>query len=694
MKEAFEKKRLLAISAYCNFTTSQGSSFSWPDFDHENFEKVFCPPSLTTIIKIFHASFELIYPYLKRDLFNRVPGKCVKMDGTYRFLTRTKNDKESSEEAKCLHVVWNEWGHILSFAFAGSENSQCFQTLNYYIKKRCERLGKPVENVVAAFSDTCCDGNRDPSAHWITAIWPGCLRAPYADIFHAQKRITEATTPHHELSPLFCSLVSKSFLRFDESSADHVVAHYMQRTKSNFTHDVAIEKMLQIRLYKKKVKNFTPHNTKIEEALQCAYTTIETEDRKRRQEAERNGEVYMPLLQSPKKAVRRGTKQEIENVLVHVRRGCCQDPFNLEEINVPVDPEADYPDYIRMRGTSQGEGSNRLINQLVTGIGIQTADMAHKRLFIFVTEYNLAKDKVLQKVLGLEKVRTMDWWIREALNQQHPGISSCSGFEFPPQLPEGYHEPVGVYYGRYKDFQLVKRHLARIDQLSPRLRSAGIEEESPPKIITRNDQSPPRKQIESTSSERPGDFYPPQAKWGRKLGPLSQYQVSIANTYLDSGKRFTKNNDVTDAYAHLGPPHPSTDSLLDVIVHNWNLNHFKQVQEHGNIGLGGMIRKPHVKSLMKEKGYKILEARIEKKTSVVPKKKTSKRSMVSELSTADASNWTKKKLKKSMVTALSKIDAGNWLKHLGLPLGDTVGKRHEILLKQFDGKAEDYELSS
>ena len=173
--------------------------------------------------------------------------------GLIVFSPKQRNDKESSEETKCLHVVWNEWGHILSFAFAGSENSQCFQTINFYIKKRCERLGKPVEDVVAAFSDTCCDGNRDPTAHWITAIWPGC--PPNIGIFHTQKRITEATTPHYELSPLLCRLVSKAFLQFDKTSTDHVVAHYMHRTKSGYTHDVAVDQMLRKSSYKKKVKN-------------------------------------------------------------------------------------------------------------------------------------------------------------------------------------------------------------------------------------------------------------------------------------------------------------------------------------------------------------------------------------------------------------------------------------------------------
>jgi nitrogenase subunit NifH len=126
---------------------------------------------------------------------------------------------------------------------------------------------------------------------------------------------------------LFFGLVSKCFLQFDDSSKKHVVAHFKQRTTSNLTTEVAIDQMLKDRRCKKTVKIYTPSNAETENALQRAYTTIENEDMKCKQEAELNNEGYMPLLQSSKQGVRRGTKHEIENILIHVRRGCCQDPF-------------------------------------------------------------------------------------------------------------------------------------------------------------------------------------------------------------------------------------------------------------------------------------------------------------------------------------------------------------------------------
>jgi hypothetical protein len=62
MKEAFEMKRLSAASTYVNFMNSQDSNLSRPDFDDERFQKVFRTYCVSTIIKIFHPSSEVVYP--------------------------------------------------------------------------------------------------------------------------------------------------------------------------------------------------------------------------------------------------------------------------------------------------------------------------------------------------------------------------------------------------------------------------------------------------------------------------------------------------------------------------------------------------------------------------------------------------------------------------------------------------------
>jgi hypothetical protein len=62
------------------------------------------------------------------------------------------------------------------------------------------------------------------------------------------------------------------------------------------------------------------------------------------------------------KNVRIWTQAEMDNLIAHVRKGCLCDPFSMEEINVPLD-DTPYPDYMRYRGTSQGEATNAQANQ-------------------------------------------------------------------------------------------------------------------------------------------------------------------------------------------------------------------------------------------------------------------------------------------------------------------------------------------
>jgi hypothetical protein len=80
-----------------------------PTIDTANFQSVVLPSKWTTIRDIFDRAFDLICPYyLMRGLFSRIPGGSVKLDGTFEFLSKTRNDEFSLVETKCLHIVWGE----------------------------------------------------------------------------------------------------------------------------------------------------------------------------------------------------------------------------------------------------------------------------------------------------------------------------------------------------------------------------------------------------------------------------------------------------------------------------------------------------------------------------------------------------------------------------------------------------------
>ena len=121
--------------------------------------------------------------------------------------------------------------------------------------------------------------------------------------------------------------------------------------------------------YTKKIKNFLPASTEVEHHLEEAWTKIEDEDKRLKAVATLKGEGYLPFILSCKKGVRLGTRGELDNIMKHVRKGCCQDPFGLDEMNVALDPDAEYSDYIRLRGTSQGESTNKLINRMTKEVG-------------------------------------------------------------------------------------------------------------------------------------------------------------------------------------------------------------------------------------------------------------------------------------------------------------------------------------
>ncbi len=389
------------------------------------------------------------------------------MDGTFEYLSKTMNDREGEAELDCMHVIWGEYGHILSWAFGENESDECYQRLLYFLRQRCERLGlEHVQAVKAAYSDTCCQGLKDPTTHWITQVFPNVPRAPYRDNFHAMKKVTDATQPHHELKLPFTQYMKGAFTHYDEQSKNHVAGLYMKKCKHTVSHEVAKEQMLKRKEYVKKVKKLNPDKAVIKQRVEEAWTKISLEDQGLKARAELNGEGYLPFILSAKKGVRLGTRKEIDNLLVHIEKGCCDNPFDLDGMNVALDPDDEYPDYQRKQGTLQGESTNRQFNRMTDDVGRQSAETADKRMWLRVSRFNQSKDQILQKVLKLTKVRTVEWYLHEALLKENSALSLYHGYDFPPELPEGYFEPIGVEYGWYSDWSRVEIEINRWMELS------------------------------------------------------------------------------------------------------------------------------------------------------------------------------------------------------------------------------------
>jgi hypothetical protein len=198
-EEEFHRSKRRAVSAYKAFVQDEKrfneankvnpvpeSDFStlWPPFGEDRYDHDFQFPKQKKISCVFAAAFKLVEKALLQDLFSRTPDSFISWDATFKFLMRTMDDEESGEENNALHIIWGKFGHILSFAFAGSEQDIVFQRLQYFIRERCRRIGGMVEvnKVLYGYNDTCCGGLKDPKAHWFLKIWPSAISWPEHDL--------------------------------------------------------------------------------------------------------------------------------------------------------------------------------------------------------------------------------------------------------------------------------------------------------------------------------------------------------------------------------------------------------------------------------------------------------------------------------------------------------------------------------
>ena len=87
---------------------------------------------------------------------------------------------------------------------------------------------------------------------------------------------------------------------------------------------------------------------------------------------------------------------------------------------------------------------------MVAMIGRQSAELSDAKIWLRVIKYNLEKDEKLRKVQDPGKQRQWDWFLMEALHIKCPWMKCFCDYNFPPPMPEGSQEPIGILYQRYK----------------------------------------------------------------------------------------------------------------------------------------------------------------------------------------------------------------------------------------------------
>jgi hypothetical protein len=678
-KEKFDRNKTRAISTYKEFVESERmyndsneknrvEDFDglWPKFGEKRYDRDFMYPKRAKIHSVFDAAFELIHKYLLQDLFSRTPGQFIRWDATFKFMSKTSDDPESDEENNALHVVWGTHGHVLTFAFAGSEQIQVFQRLMYFLKRRCFRIGgiEEVNRVQFGFSDTCCEGLIDPSLHWFLVLWPGAVRAPMKDLFHGFQNITSQTSgTESDLNQIFTSALSTGCLKFDEDGKTAAARKYMQSTRgANLCLEAAKDQVMKVASYKKSISNRVPPPDELVAAVDDAYSRIKRLDDERAYQANAANKGYIKYLKSAVADKRMGTENAVLNAKKHILKGCWSDPLPMDQMNVPIDPEDPESEKLRLRGTSGGESNNKTYNKMVEGIGRQSTDLAYKKAMLRIHRWNLDKDNRLAKVLGIEEPRTLEWYLHKALQEQS---ETYANMVYPPDVPtsdefnidEGS-EPIGPYYNRYTRWQKIDDELlttrarqasqARVSlnlSHSEHTESAaaggtqGSTSSSPDSPIatstTRTPESPipaaPAPAVVSIANNsspsitgwnaglgRSGDVAAPAASCTRMIGgkvptatPLNTF-VSDTRPLSDFQRQmFWKIiNDWHRVQQNSRANPPGVDKMVQQIVASWGQGHYQTIGQGGvgnAAGFGGLMRAQHAKELFLAGGRGVLQ---------------------------------------------------------------------------------------
>ena len=110
--------------------------------------------------------------------------------------------------------------------------------------------------------------------------------------------------------------------------------------------------------YRNKIMNRVPAKEKLETNIRACFEKLETMDQDHKMQASLNGDGYFTYILKPVRGIRRGTKMEIDNLLVHVRKGCYKMPLPIEKMNLRINQTNEFSDLLQIQCTSQGEVFN------------------------------------------------------------------------------------------------------------------------------------------------------------------------------------------------------------------------------------------------------------------------------------------------------------------------------------------------
>jgi hypothetical protein len=288
-------------------------------------------------------------------------------------------------------------------------------------------------------------------------------------------------------------------------------------------------------------------------------------------------------------------------------------------------------DLVYCRSTSQVESTNKQVNRLTYEVTRQGPELAHKRAFLRIIRLNRAKDRKLKHLLNIAKPLKDEWWIHEALLELNGGLGEYKGSVFPLKLPTGYTEPQGVEFARFTQWKAVDAEIQKfLDATSnpasqPTKNPLGLQDhtmQSPSELLQDHTmQSPllesnrlqsswdkmnaifpsagiPKPQMLGRTTQP--DYGFPATQWSRKLtgfDPSSLFNTFLQDSHVMSEFQQSHFSAVVRA-SYVVNQNASPDMLEDTIADAWNQRHV-HMAAGGNPGLGGLLRKRKVHSILK-----------------------------------------------------------------------------------------------
>ena len=582
-------------------TTTTSKEPLWPSFDQSTFRSEVGPPGVDAIETLFYIAFEKIKPYLLRDLFSRLPTETMSHDATFELAKKTMVDILSEEEAGALGMIYDAFGRILFYGFMDGEKPEHWQRMYYFLRKRAERAGPDKAGIVRViYSDLCCEGLADRSSHWITKIWPNVTVAPRKDLFHALTMVNKSTRgPSHELHTGFTADLSAATLGFTEGSKKDAIDEYL-REHPGVPRDSAYRTVLSTKKWKSKMYNYTLPIEHAEKECHRIYAKLEEDDEELAEVARSNNEGYARYIRKPVKGVQRGTKYEMENFLIHLRKGCYQDEFPPHQMSYPKKPataRAGHPEKLpklgRKRGTNGGESSNKQVNHVSKKATRQLRKLTGPKVLLRASRLNADKDDAISHITGVP-ARPPYWYLLEATDNTATPLSHLEStsrdFSYPPEtfVPE----PVGYEFSDYKYWSVVDQEL----YCQPVTTGQGQRD------LAEHESSPQSKEPDGmidtdVSPSRLVGFACGNTVWNRKEGghsrklphkqfvrePLTDWQeTTLAHILLQ--------------VQHLSPPNvQALGPYIDAVRNAWDQLHYTESLK-GCGGLGGIMHPDIAKS--------------------------------------------------------------------------------------------------